>query len=169
MIKSKVICAIIFFGVITSSCTSNKIKEDKALKKVDKLWLDSIVKNSDSTYSKKYRTNDFVIAEYYLFKRDSSVCQVMKDSSKTIRQIIISKKNKRTYFAQYFANGQLMADIKLDNFGQPDGDATYYFENGLIKSTGKYNHGLAAGQWKEFDEKNSAVIISYDSNGVRIK
>ena len=164
----KFFCLIFFCAAIAASCNNNKIQFTSVLKKVDTAWLDSIVKNSDSTYSKKYRTTDFATADYYLLHKDSSVCQVMKDTAKTIRQILITRKNTRTYFAQYYANGQLMADVKLDNFGQPDGKAIYYYENGNIKSTGQYQHGLATGEWKEFKENNHAVsIIKYDSNGVR--
>ena len=157
-----------FSAAITTSCTEQTRKKQVALKTINATLLDSIKKNSDSTYSKKYRTVDFATADYYLFHKDSSLCQIMKDTANRIRQILISRKNTRAYFAQYFANGQLIADVKLDNFGQPDGFATYYFENGGIKSTGQYNHGLAAGEWKEFNEKNNAMsIIKYDSNGVR--
>ena len=168
MKKITIVCLFGFSVAIATSCTSKNIKNESALKKVNTVWLDSIVKNSDSTFSKKYRTADFATAEYYLFKKDSSVCQVMKDTAKTIRQILVSKKNIRTYFAQYYANGQLIADVKLDNYGQPDGSATYYYETGKIMRAGKYRHGLAVEQWEEFDEKTSTRFIAvYDSNGVR--
>ena len=168
MKKTTIIYSILFSIAFITACTDNNNKKATVLKKVDSAWLDSIVKNSDSTFSKKYRTADFATADYYLFKKDSSVCQVMKDTAKTIRQILVSKNNVRTYFAQYYTSGQLIADVKLDNYGQPDGSATYYFENGQIMRAGKYRHGLAAGEWQEYDEKTHALsIATYDSNGVR--
>ena len=159
---------IFFCSALVVGCTNNKTQNEIALKKINITWLYSIIKNSDSTYSKKYRTTDFATTDYYLSNKDSSMCQLMKDTSKTIRQILITRKNIRTYFAQYFANGQLITDIKLDSFGQPDGNAIYYYENGKIKSNGLYHHGLAIGEWKEFEETSNAVsIIKYDSSGVR--
>lgn len=150
------------------SCRSNTIYYGTIQKKIAVALLDSITKNSDSTYSKKYRTRDFATADYYLFKKDSSLCQVMKDSAHTIRQILVTRKNTQTYFAQFYANGQLIADVKLDDFGQRDGNATYYYQNGNIKSSGIYHHGLAAGEWKEYEENSRTIsIINYDSNGVR--
>jgi hypothetical protein len=168
MNKINIITVILFCAAITASCTNNNTKKETVLKKVDTVWLDSVMKNSDSTYSKKYRTVDFATADYYWFDKDSSVCQVMKDTANIIRQILISRKNTRTYFAQYYNNGQLIADVKLDNFGQPDGIALYYYHNGSIMRTGKYHHGLAVGEWKEFREDSQVFsIVKYDSNGVR--
>ena len=92
----------------------------------------------------------------------------MKDSANTIRLILVSRKNTRTYFAPYYANDQLIADVKLDNFGQPDGSATYYYENGNVIRAGRYRHGLAVVEWQEFEEKSNAFSIAkYDSNGMR--
>ncbi len=168
MNKINPVCIVVFCAALIASCTNKDIKKESVLKKVDIAWLDSIVKNSDSTFSKKYRTADFATADYYLFKKDSAVCQVMRDTAKTIRQILVSRKNIRTYFTHYYANGQLIADVKLDNYGQPDGNATYYYENGQIMRAGKYRHGLAVGEWQEFDEKtNVRSLAAYDSNGVR--
>ena len=81
-------------------------------------FIDSIIKNSDSSYEKSYYRTDFVTASYYTNKKDSSVCQLMKDSAGKIRQIIIAKKNIRTFFAQYYPNGNLQADLPMDAFGQ---------------------------------------------------
>ena len=81
------------------------------------VWLDSIIKNSDSTYEKPYYRTDFVTAVYYINKKDSSICQVMKDSAGVIRQISMSKKNLRTFFAPYYENGQLQAEVNFDESG----------------------------------------------------
>ena len=139
-------------------------------KTVNKAWLDSIITKSDSSYSKAYRRNHFDSAFYYINKKDSSVCQLMKDPSQNIRQIIIARKNVRSFFATYYANGQIQADLPLDEFGQYHGLSTYYYANGRTESTGNYKHGIKTGAWKYFDEKGRLVSTdTYDDNGQAIK
>lgn len=147
------------------SCNHPPEKKDQALDK-----LDAFIKQSDSSYNKPYYRTDFVTAWYYINKKDSAVCQVMKDSAKTIRQIIIAKKNVRTFFAGFYGNGQLQADLPLDEFGHYHGSATYYYPSGHTESTGNYQHGIKTGAWKYFDEKGRLFSTdNYDKNGQLIK
>jgi len=150
------------------SCNEQKKVAAYKLKKIDQVFVDSVIKNSDTTYTKPYKRPDFVTAEYYVSKKDSSEAQIMKDSAKQIRQIIISKKGIRSYYALYYPNGQLQADLKFDNYGQFNGPAVYYYESGAVKSEGNYKSGLAAGDWKEYDEDGKVSIVKHDSNGARI-
>lgn len=137
---------------------------------VNRAWLDSIITTSDSSYAKAYKKGYFDSAFYYINKKDSSVCQLMKDSTQHIRQVIIARKNVRSFFAAYYANGQLQADLPLDAFGQYHGKSAYYFANGRTESTGNYNHGIKTGPWKYFDEKGKLVSTdTYDDNGQAIK
>ncbi len=71
--------------------------------------IDSVKKVSDSSYTKPYYTGHFATAEYYLNSADSTIMQVMKDSSEHVRQVIIARNKRRLYFTQFYANGQLMA------------------------------------------------------------
>jgi antitoxin component YwqK of YwqJK toxin-antitoxin module len=144
------------------SCTQQNSNSNK----INKPWLDSIVKNSDSSYSKFYYRSDFVTANYYINKKDSSVCQIMKDSAGIIRQIIIAKKNTRIFFGSYYKNGQLQADLPLDEFGQYHGTGIFYYENGSVQSSGSFNHGLKSGEWKVYDQKGKIMATdSFDKNG----
>lgn len=163
MIRTCFIAAVI----LLSACTQ-KTKPSGPLITFRQAFLDSIIKGSDTSYSKPYKRPDFVKAEYYRSKTDSSVCQVMRDSANSVRQVIISRGNVRTYFAQYYANGQLIADLKQDVYGQNDGPATYYNENGTIKRAGNYSHGFSTGSWKEYDENGIITVVRYDSNGTRM-
>lgn len=168
MKKTFSLLVLISFTIL--SCTQPGKKDQLALKTVDKAWLDSIIKTSDSSYSKPYKRTDFVTAFFYHSKKDSTICQVMKDSSGNIRQIIVAKNDIRSFFAQYFPNGQLQASFRFDAFGQYDGPATYYYQSGLTESTGSYEHGIKKGGWKYFDEDGKQLREeSYDSNGQRIK
>jgi antitoxin component YwqK of YwqJK toxin-antitoxin module len=129
-------------------------------------FIDSIIKHSDSSYEKPYYRTDFVTATYYLNKKDSTVCQLMKDSAGNIRQVIITKKDTRIFFGSYYKNGQLQADMPLDAFGQFHGAGKFFYEDGSLQSTGNYTHGFKTGDWKVYDEKGKVTATdSYDSNG----
>lgn len=158
--------SIVTLVIFIFSC-SNK---NSHIKKLDTAWLDSIIKNSDSTYSKPYFRTDFVTATYYVNKKDSTVCQVMKDSAQTVRQIIIVKNNIRTYFAPYYDNGQLQSDIKLDEAGLYHGSLTNYYRNGFIENTGEYVHGLKTGAFKNYDSTGKLISTdNYNKSGEIIK
>ncbi len=134
--------------------------------KLDQHWLDSIIKNSDSSYTKPYFRIDFVTAGYYFSKKDSSLCQVMKDSAGRVRQISIAVKNIRSFYGQYYSNGQLVAWLPFDSAGQYNGESVYYYEDGKIQSSGTYSHGFKTGKWKNYDPKGTLTgTETFDSNG----
>jgi len=162
---------IIFCFVLFGCIQHNAILNQVAKKTVDKNWLDSVIKNhNDSTYNKPYKRTDFVTAYFYINKKDSSTCQVMKDSASTVRQIIIAKKGIRNFFAQYYANGQLQAELPLDELGQYHGLGSYFYEDGTVESSGRYVHGFKNGQWKNYDNKGQIIsTIEYDINGQPIQ
>ncbi|HQY12837.1 MAG TPA: hypothetical protein PK133_11515 [Ferruginibacter sp.] len=166
----KIFILIIVAAVLAiPGCTQRENKPAQKMT-VNRAWLDSILTTSDSSYAKAYKRGHFDSAFYYINKKDSSVCQLMKDPSRNIRQVIIARKNVRSFFAAYYANGQLQANLPLDAFGQYHGRATYYFANGGTESTGNYEHGIKTGTWKYFDEKGKLVSTdTYDDNGQVVK
>lgn len=158
---------IVLLIILESSCSSRKSGQFLT---VDKKWLDSIKSKSDTHYVKKYRNIDFVTAEYYVNKKDTIVSQFMKDSAGVIRQIIISGKNKRIFIASYYPNGQLMAKLSLDEDGRFHGPAKYFYENGLVRMEGSYNHGFFFGEWINYDENGKANSKEeYNEEGELIK
>ena len=141
-------------------------KQNDSVKNLDRVWLDSIIKNSDSSYEKPDYRTDFVTASYYINKKDSTVCQIMKDSAGIIRQVIIAKKDVRIFFGAYYKNGQLQANLPLDEFGQYHGTGKFFYEDGNLQSTGTYSHGFKTGEWIVYDEKGKLTATdSYDNNG----
>lgn len=129
-------------------------------------FVDSVIKKSDSSYEKKYYRSDFVTAQYHVNKKDSTLCQLMKDSAGLIRQIIIVKKDVRIFFGSYYTNGQLQASLPLDGFGQYHGAGKFYYEDGSLQSSGNYTHGFKTGAWKVFDEKGKETATdNFDQNG----
>ncbi len=163
------IMKIISFCVITavfiiSSCKQKQQNvNDKILANS---FIDSVIKKSDSSYEKKYYRSDFVTAQYYLNKKDSTVCQLMKDSAGLIRQIIIAKKDTRIFYGSYYKNGQLQANLPLDAFGQYHGTGKFYYEDGSLQGSGNYTHGFKTGAWKVFNEKGKETATdNFDQNG----
>lgn len=162
--------SILVLMIAVTACTEQNRQAAIGIKKIDHAWLDSIIQASDSVYEKPYKRTDFVTAVFYLNRKNSSVCQVMKDSANVIRQIILVNKNVRTHFAQYFANGQLQAELPLDAFGQYDGKAVSYYEDGRVQDSGHYAHGFKTGVWKNFDRESKLISEDeFDVNGQLIK
>jgi antitoxin component YwqK of YwqJK toxin-antitoxin module len=149
------------------SCTMRKPAE---ILSIDLHWLDSIKSKSDTSYVKKYRNEDFVIAEYFINRRDSTVSQIMKDSAGLIRQIIIARKKQRIFTSSYYPNGQIMVKGSFDDSGRFHGPAKYFYENGYVRMEGNYNHGLFSGEWTNYNENgNPSSTDLYDENGQLIK
>ncbi|MBI3882707.1 MAG: DEAD/DEAH box helicase [Sphingobacteriales bacterium] len=160
----RILFVIAIVGLLVGCSFKKRI--DKELITVDTIWLDSIIKSSDTFYTKAYHRNDFVTAAYFVNKKDSSICQVMKDSADVIRQVIISKKNTRVFYAGYYANGQLKAKYSLDSFGQYNGLSKEYYENGAVQSEGNYNSGIKNGDWKNYD--STGVLLSTETLSIPI-
>lgn len=161
---------LVITGCLFLFACSTKKNALPSMIRVNNSWLDSIRQSSDTSYVKKYGTSKFANAAYYINNKETIICQVMKDSSDSIRQIIITKNNKRSFFAEYYPNGQLMAQLPLDTFGQYHGPSKYYYENGLVESEGDYEHGLKRGVWKNNNKEGKPRGTNeYDTNGNVIK
>lgn len=153
---------LLLIAVFLISCSSS----NKDLKPGSKEWLNDLIKKSDTTYQKPYFRRDFVTAYYYENRKDSMVCQVMKDSAGVTRQLLVTQKGVRSFYAQYYANGQLQADLPLDTGGQFDGPVTNYYENGEVESKGAYTHGLKTGEWKSYDSTGKLIATdTFDEKG----
>jgi len=158
---------IIFFVATISVLFITSCKQQNVNDKIlATKFIDSVIKKSDSSYQKAYYRSDFVTAQYYVNKKDSTVCQLMKDSAGIIRQVIIAKKDTRIFYASYYKNGQLQADLPLDTFGQYHGTGKFYYEDGSLQSNGNFNHGFKTGAWKVYDKKGKETAIdNFDQNG----
>ena len=158
----KSILLFFFVSLFFFSCSQHNSNS----KNLATSFIDSIITHSDSSYTKPYYRTDFVTATYYLNKKDSTICQMMKDSAGKIRQIIISKKDTRIFFGSYYQNGQLQAELPLDAFGQYHGTGKFFYEDGSMQSTGNYSHGFKVGAWKVYNEKGKETATdNFDENG----
>lgn len=128
--------------------------------------LDSAKQKADTSYTKRYLTEEFAIADHFINRKDSTVCQIMKDTGGVVRQVIMTRKDIRFFTAEFYENGQLKAKLPFDNKGKFDGQAEYYFESGCIMRSGSFVHGFFHGEWRNFDELGNLVSIdNYDENG----
>lgn len=158
--------------VLLASCKSKHPSVKATPTRIDANWVDSVKKSCDTFWIKPYaRNKDFISSEYYVNRKDSIVAQFMKDSAAVIRQVIIAKYDQvRLFFAEYYANGQLMASLPLDTAGKNHGAAKFYYPNGVVKSTGRYEHGFYSGEWLNYDSSGNYVSTDrYDHNGQLIQ
>lgn len=139
------------------ACKNTVSNTQPKWEKLSSSFLDSIKQNSDSTYSKPYFTRDFATAIYFVNHLDSTVAQVMKDRDSVIRQVIVTKGKTRVFSARYYGNGQLIEKVLMDKFGQAEGPAKEFFQNGEVRRVGNYRSGLHEGKWKNFDSTGRYV------------
>jgi antitoxin component YwqK of YwqJK toxin-antitoxin module len=137
---------------------------------VDNTMLDSVKRKTDTSYTRRYRNQEFAMAEYYINKKDTTVCQVMKDTADQIRQIIIAKKDKKVFTAEYYSNGQLKAHLSFDSDGKLNGEGQFYFQSGCLKSKGLFRNGLYYSRWENYDQNEKHISTDeYDSSGQLVK
>lgn len=159
---------LIIVGACIVSCSTKSKPPEKT--GVNYAWVDSIMQSADTVYVKKYGTNKFANATYYNNQKLDIICQVMRDSADSIRQIIMTKHGHRIFIAEYYSNGQLIAKLPLDSFGQYHGPSKYYHQNGFVESEGDYEHGLKKGAWKNYSSDGKLISTSeYDGNGSVLK
>lgn len=148
---------------ILISCNQNKSAEKKL---VDIVYIDSIKNLADTSFYKKQYTADFAAATYYGNRKDSVLMQIMKGKDSSIKQVIVTKNNRRIYFAQFYNNGQQKAVYNFDSYGSNDGQSSEFFENGNVKEQGNYKAGFRIGEWKTFDSTGKELSKArYNENG----
>ena len=134
--------AVLSFFIV--GCQQKNIAEKKI---VDSNYIDSLKETADTSFYKQQFTRDFAAAYYYGNRKDSVLMQLMKASDSSIRQVIVTKNNRRIYFAQFYNNGQQKAEYNFDNYGSNDGASKEFYENGQVKESGMYKAGFRTGEW----------------------
>ncbi len=140
----KIILSTLSALFLLASCNQNATLVKR---EVDRSYIDSLIKTADTSFYKQQYTNEFAAAQYYGNRKDSVLMQIMKASDSSIRQVIVTKNNRRIYFAQFYNNGQQKASYNFDNYGSNDGASTEYYENGQVKESGMYKAGFRMGEW----------------------
>ena len=159
----------LFILILSVGCKTKKLPQP-IKSTFDHSLIDSIKSKADTFYSSRYPRTDISLAEYYVNRKDSTLTQVMKDSLGRIRQVLMVKNKLRIFSAQYFTNGQVMADYHFDSFGQYDGPSKEYNEYGGIQRQGVYRSGMHVGKWKNYNSKGKLISIEeYNNEGQQIK
>ena len=146
-------CALMI-ALIISSCGGNNNIEKKS---VDLALIDSLKKTADTSFYKELLTEDFAAASYYGNRKDSILMQIMKGSDSSIKQIIVTKNDRRIYYAQFYDNGQQKALYNFDGYGTNDGASSEFHENGQVKEMGIYKAGYRIGEWTFYDSLGNEV------------
>ncbi len=145
------------------SCTNNKTTERIT---IDTAYIDSVKSTADSVYSKAQYTAEFAWSDYYRNSQDSTLMQIMKGKDSLIKQVIVTKNNRRIYFAQFYDNGQLKAAYEFDSYGTNNGPSKEYYENGRVREEGNYKSGFRTGEWQEYDSTGKKTnLIRYNAFG----
>lgn len=144
------------------SCTERERSEVEIVK-YDKRFIQDIKSKYDSTYLEASRRTDFWNIEHYVTGTTDKM--IFKDSLNNIIGIIIRENGVHSFAQEYYPNGQAKAKTKFKS-GTIDGPATYYYEDGRIKSIGLWENYKRVGQWKEYDKDGFLKSIEYfDKNG----
>lgn len=158
------------FLLLVAGCKEKEHDQPFSGNQLNKPWLEKIISGSDSSYTKPYFRSDFVTAYYYINKKDSTFSQVMKDSSERVRQVIIEKKGIRTFYAQFYPNGQAIAILPLNAHGRFHGNATLFYPDGRVKSKGSYHNGWYSGTWETYNEEGKLILKEeYGADGQLLK
>ncbi len=161
------LCGFLFCLTAITSCSTKTTPAEKIT--VNQLYIDSLKKLADTSYTKKQFTANFALAEYYGITKDGVLLQIMKRKDSAIKQVIVAKSGKRIYFAQYYDNGQLKGLYNFDNYGSNSGASKEYYENGHVKEAGEYKAGFRTGEWTMFDSTGKPVEkVAYDANGQQL-
>ena len=159
------------FGLIFSfliSCQSSEHSKIEVIK-FDPRLIDTLTKDSDTSYTEFIGSEDLYSADYYITKSDSLVTKILKDSVGNVIGLNKSRKGEVFFAAEYYPNGQIIGKTDFPP-GKVDGSATYYYPDGRIKSTGQWHDFKQTGIWKEYTEQGQLrEVVHYDNDGNIIK
>ena len=142
---------------------SDKIEKSGIKKITFQDRLESIKSISDSTYN---RYNKDSTIRYETYRIDSNTTAFAAYRTNYLLAIVSRFDGNDTSVAEYYMNGQLMADLNFEKDGTLDGPATYYYGDGRIKTTGEFVNGKRQGRWRNYDEAGDLIeILIYDQDG----
>ena len=152
--KTKYTISIFLFLIFLISCTdeSKMILEkwDNGTTKKEKKWID---KESNSFKELAYYESgqiklekDYNKGELYIFKAYYETGE--------ISALLMYNNDKAIIGAEYYKNGQRMGNVPTNLDGEINGTATYFYENGKIRSE------------VEFLNDSRVSSKEYDTNGL---
>jgi hypothetical protein len=120
--------------------------------KLDTAGVNAIIREGVVLKMDTPARKDFYYVSDYKDTIDGSLTRILRDSLKNVVGINQTRNGTKIFVAEYFTNGQQRGDIPINEEGNMTGMATYYYENGHIKSTGRLEDGIKVGKWENYDE-----------------
>lgn len=145
-----IIYAVTMLAIMVSCHRTTKDQSSIRVIKVPQSILDSLAANSDSMFTKVLGGTELYAFDQYIGKNVNNTAKVIKDTAGNVRVITIVRNNYRSFFQEYYANGQAKASYVLNDQGQFNGPATFYFEDGRIEGIGNFQQGFFSGKWKRY-------------------
>ena len=104
------------------------------------------------------------ITTYFL--KDDFKIVVSRDSLKRIQAWWLRDNEDKTIEGAEVSiiTGQILGKMPFVN-GKIDGDVKYYYDDGRIRSIGKFKNGLWWGIWKNYDKKGNLILIEDYKDG----
>ena len=148
----------VFFSclIILTACGQPE-RSKIEINKIDSIRLKRVWESSDKPTIDTLRRSDFYISENYIGKADGTMTVIFKDSIGHIVAIRQTRKGIEIFGAEYYPTGQLKGKVTLTDSGAITGPATYYYEDGRIRSEGELRDGSRIGTWKEYDREGFPV------------
>jgi hypothetical protein len=145
---------LVIIVILLISCNGND-KSKIVVRKLNKDSIQDVLKSYILISVDTPGRSDFYYVYHFANHTDSTSINILKDSLYNIAGINKSKNGVEIFIAEYFRNGQIKGDLTLGGNGEPDGPATYYYEDGRIRSTGNWNGYKEVGIWKRYDKEGN--------------
>lgn len=136
---------------------------------MDKIAEITQAAENDSIYIEYPHRKDFWSIEHYLIKPNKENL-IFKDSIGNVLGVIKRINGKNYDGGEYYPNGQLVGKVNYSAPGVIDGKATYYYEDGRVRSEGIWKSMNRIGEWKNYDKNGQLISIEvYDQTGKMIE
>lgn len=161
--KTRLLLFVLYSTCEITSCSDHERSEIEIVK-YDKQLIAEIQSTYDSSYVLSPKRKDFWTIEHYL--TDSAQEKIIfKDSLKNIVGVVIQKNKVNLLAQECYSNGQLRGKVNYVA-GEFHGPATYYYENGRIRSKGTWDNNRQVGEWRDYDKDGYLISVKYyNSNG----
>jgi len=157
--NSLVYLLAVLFNSLLMGCSGRERSEIEVIK-YDPDLVSEIMSHFDSTYTEYPKRHDFWSIDHYLTDSNRENL-ILRDSLKNIVGIVEKGEGRNSFSQEYYSNGQLKG--KTEFHSPATGPATYYYEDGRIRSKGQWKDHGQVGEWKNYDEKGYLVSIQYYS------
>ena len=116
----------------------------------------NLIKNDKVKIDNKEKINDYL--DYFEHEKDITEKIKTEDPMTIIKEGMTEK--------QFYENGKLEMICEIDNQGTKNGEYTMYYEDGNIKSKGRYKNGFPDGLCTNYFQNGKISMESYFKEGI---